>query len=173
MIALAPLALYLLALSGCSIAMAMSGNPEPNFDAFDVGSTRKQVEIQLGTPVSSRPLENGNREDLYRYQMGNSPNGARAWMNFYIDLGTIFLWEIPGTIIEALQGHNEESQIVYSSDNRVVELKGYRPPPPSVELKAAREAQGQHNTRPVQEPPASPAAAEGTPGQSVPPCATC
>jgi hypothetical protein len=149
------LALYLmLTLSGCSIAMAMSGNPEPNFDAFDVGSTRKQVEIQLGTPASSRPLENGNREDIYRYQMGNSPNGARAWMNFYIDLGTIFLWEVPGTIIEAMQGREEESQIVYGADDRVIEVKGYRPPPPSVELKAAREAQQQYKMRPAEEPPA-------------------
>lgn len=150
------LALYLmLTLSGCSIAMAMSGNPEPNFDAFDVGSTRKQVEIQLGTPASSRPLENGNREDIYRYQMGNSPNGARAWMNFYIDLGTIFLWEVPGTIIEAMQGREEESQIVYGADDRVIKVKGYRPPPPSVELKAAREAQEQYKMRPAEEPPAS------------------
>lgn len=132
-----------LMLTGCSIAMAMSGNPEPNFDAFDIGSTRKQVESQLGSSDSSRSLDNGRQEDTYHYEMGNSPNGARAWMNFYIDLGTLFLWEFPGTIIEAMQGHDEASYIVYGPDDRVIEIKGYRPPPPSTELEAAREAQRQ------------------------------
>ena len=47
---------------GCSIAMALNGNQEPIFDAFEVGSSRKQVEIQLGTPVSSKMLEGGGKK---------------------------------------------------------------------------------------------------------------
>jgi hypothetical protein len=82
-----PLVLYSsLVLSGCSIAMALNGHPEPNFEAFEVGSTRKQVEIQLGIPVSSVARSDGQREDTYRYEMGNSPNGARATLYFYYDL---------------------------------------------------------------------------------------
>ncbi len=44
----------LLALAGCSVAMALHGTPEPNFKAFEVGSSRQQVEIQLGKPVASQ-----------------------------------------------------------------------------------------------------------------------
>ena len=39
--------------------MALSGNPQPNFETFDVGSPRKQVEIQLGQPDSNERLDNG------------------------------------------------------------------------------------------------------------------
>jgi hypothetical protein len=131
-------------LSGCSIAMALNGHPEPNFDTFEVGSTRKQVEIQLGTPISSAPLSDGQREDTYHYEMGNSPNGARATLYFYYDLVFLGLSEPIFTLIEAFQGHKEESKIVYSADDRVLDIQGYRPPPPSPELKAAQEAQEQY-----------------------------
>jgi hypothetical protein len=133
--------LLLLIQSGCSIAMALNGNPEPNFEAFEVGSTRKQVEIQLGTPLSSKPLSDGKREDTYKYQMGNSPNGARATLYFYYDLVTFGFAEPIFSLIEVFQGHDEESRIVYDSDDKVLEINGYRPPEPSPELKAAREEQ--------------------------------
>lgn len=123
-------ALSSLLLTGCSVAMALSGHPEPNFDAFEVGSTRKQVEIQLGTPVSTTKLENGKQQDTYRFEIGNAPNGHRAIMNVYIDLATLGLWELPGTIIEAMMGEEHETTIVYSADDRVLEIKGYRPPHP-------------------------------------------
>lgn len=134
----------LFTLSACSVAMAMSGNPEPQFDAFEVGSSRKQVELQLGSPAGSRVLESGKKEDTYKYQVGNSPNGHRALMNLYLDLATLMLWEFPGTIVEAMMGENEESRIVYGPDDRVLEIHGYRPPSPSPELEAARKAQDQH-----------------------------
>lgn len=131
------------ALTGCSVVMALNGNPEPNFGAFEIGSSRQQVELQLGKPVSSQSREDGKKEDVYRYEMGNSPNGHRALMNLYIDLYTIGIWELPATIVEARMGHYEESRIVYGPDDRVLEIRGYTPPPPSPALKAAQEAQEQ------------------------------
>ncbi len=127
--------------SGCSVAMALSGNPQPNFEAFDVGSTRKQVEIQLGQPVSRETLDNGNIKNLYVFEMGNSPNGHRATMNLYLDFATLLLWEIPGTIIEGMMGEDQETFVVYDRYDRVVRIGGYRPPEESPELKKAREAQ--------------------------------
>jgi hypothetical protein len=130
-----------LALAGCSVAMALLGNPEPNFKAFEVGSSRQQVEIQLGKPVASQPLKNGKNKDTYRFELGNSPNGHRAMMNLYIDLATIGLWELPGTIIEAMMGHEEETRIVYDANDRVVAIEGYTPPAPTGPVKEAIEAQ--------------------------------
>jgi hypothetical protein len=134
---------------GCSIAMALNGHQEPIFDAFEVGSSRKQVEIQLGTPVSSKMLEEGKKEDTYKYEIGNSPNGGRATLNFYIDLATIGLAEPILSLIEVFQGHDEYSYIVYTPDDRVVAISGYRPPPPSPEMKAAIEAQEQYKKKPA------------------------
>lgn len=141
----------LIPLTGCSVAMALNGHPEPNFDAFELGSTRKQAEIQLGTPISSKLLDSGNTEDTYKYEVGNSPNGARATLYFYYDLATIGLAEPIFSLIEVFQGHDEETQIIYSPDDHVLEISGYRPPPPSPELKAAQEAQQQLIKRPATE----------------------
>jgi hypothetical protein len=147
----------LLMLSGCSIAMALHGNQEPNFDAFEVGSTRKQVEIQLGTPVSTTVLADGTKEDTYQYEMGNSPNGARATLYFYYDLATVGLAEPIFTLIELFQGHDEVTKVVYGSDDHVLDIKGYIPPAPSPELKAAQDAQAQHTKRPAKAAETSPA----------------
>jgi hypothetical protein len=128
-------------LSGCSIAMAMHGQQEPNFEAFDVGSTRKQVEIQLGTPVQTQSIEDGKKEDTYRFEMGNSPNPARATLYFYYDLATLGLAEPIFSLIEVFQGHTEESRITYDTDDHVIGIQGYTPPQPTPSLKQAMEAQ--------------------------------
>ena len=141
LVVVAPGLYVLLALAGCSVAMALHGTPEPNFKAFEVGSSRQQVEIQLGKPVASQPLGEGKKKDSYRFEIGNSPNGHRALMNFYIDLGTFGLWELPGTIVEALMGHDEETRVTYDANDRVLAIEGYTPPEPTGALKEAIEAQ--------------------------------
>lgn len=137
----------LLTSTGCSVAMALSGTPQPDFKAFEVGSSRQLVEFQLGQPITSRPLGNGSREDTYRYEMGNSPNSHRALMNLYIDVATFGLWEVPGTIIEALMGETKETSIVYNSADRVVAIEGYVPPEPRRALKEAIAAQEEYEPR--------------------------
>lgn len=164
-----------LANMGCSIAMALNGHQEPNFDAFEVGSSRKQVEIQLGTPVSSTMIEEGKKEDTYKYEMGNSPNGARATAYFYYDLVTIGLAEPILSLIEVFQGHDEYSHVVYSPDDRVVRISGYRPPPPTPEMKAAQEEQAKYaRKQPTTKTdlPSSAPASPPPPG-TITPCVTC
>ncbi len=131
----------LLILSGCSIAMALHGHPEPNFDNIKVGASNEEVELELGKSVSSRLLESGNREDMFKYEMANSPNPGRATMYGYIDLATFGLAEPILSIIELFQGHEEETAVVYNSHNRVIDIIGYRPPPPSPALTTAEESQ--------------------------------
>ena len=63
---------------------------------------RKRVEIQLGIPVSSVFRSDGQREDTYRYEMGNSPNGARATLYLDYDLVFLGLSKPVFTVIEAL-----------------------------------------------------------------------
>lgn len=125
--------------------MALNGTPTPNFEAFDIGSTRKQVEIQLGRPVSTTQLSNGQKQCVYRYEIGNSPNGHRAIMNLYIDFATFGIWELPATIIEAQMGEDKETIITYDDQDRVVSIEGYTPPEPTGVLKEAIEAQEKTN----------------------------
>ncbi len=119
--------------SGCSVLMAMSGTPAPDFAAFEIGSSRQLVELQLGTAKASEPLPDGTSRNTYEFEVGNSPNNHRALMNLYIDLATLGLYEIPGTFIEASMGEMKQTSIVYDKDDRVVSIEGYTPPPPSAE----------------------------------------
>jgi hypothetical protein len=134
-------------LSGCSIAMALSGNKQPNFDYIVVGAPRNQVEGEFGHPTATNELTYGKQEATYKYEMGNSPNPGRAWVNFYVDLATIGLAEPILSIIELLQGHDEETRIVYGPDNKTLEIHGYTPPPVSKVVLEAEEAQEKYIER--------------------------
>ncbi|MDT7042584.1 hypothetical protein [Candidatus Nitronereus thalassa] len=146
-----PLILVLLFSSGCSVAMALNGKPQPNFEAFEVGSKRQMVELQLGTPVSSEPLEGGRHRDAYQFEMGNSPNGHRALWNLYMDFATFGIWEIPGTVIEGVMGEEELTYIVYDQNDRVVSIEGYTPPKPSPALQEAIAAQKGLSRHPIEQ----------------------
>jgi hypothetical protein len=137
----------IMVLSGCSIAMALSGNKQPNFDYIVVGAPRNQVEVELGHPTATNELTDGKQEATYKYEMGNSPNTGRAWVNFYVDLATIGLAEPILSIIELLQGHDEETRIVYGPANKVLEIQGYTPPPISKVVIESEEAQEKYIER--------------------------
>ena len=146
---LSPLYLYPglcfpLLLSGCSIAMALHGHPEPNFERIQVGATRQEVELELGKPVSNRALDNGSYEETFRYEMANSSNPGRATVYGYIDVATIGLAEPILTLIELFQGHKEETIVILNSDDRVTEIAGYMPEPLSPALLSAAENQSMY-----------------------------
>jgi len=151
-------------LSGCSIGMALSGHPEPNFDYIKVGATREEVEFEMGAPASVQALLDGKQEATYKYEMGNTVNAGRATVWGYAWLTIIgILGEPIYSLIELNQGHDEETKIIYGPDNRALALSGYTPPPMSAEMKAAQEEQEKHvRKRPASRPdpsttPASPA----------------
>jgi hypothetical protein len=131
----------MLVLSGCSIAMALHGNKEPDFDHIKVGAPKEEIESEFNQPGTVKDLGDGKTEVSYRYEMGNSPNPGRATVHGYIDLATLGLAEPILTLIELFQGHDEETQIVYGPDNKALEVLGYTPPPLSAELKSAQAEQ--------------------------------
>lgn len=152
----------MLILSGCSIAMALSGNKQPNFDYIAVGAPRNQVEAEFGHPTATNDSTDGKQEATYKYEMGNSPNSGRAWVNFYVDLATFGLAEPILTVIELLQGHDEETRIVYGSDKKVLEIHGYTPPPVSKVVIEAEESQEKYIER-QQKTPSAPVEQSSSP----------
>lgn len=135
------LILILLCNSGCSVAMALNGKPQPKFEAFEVGSKRQQVEVQLGKPISLEQVDGGKSREAYQFEVGNSPNGHRALWNLYMDFATLGIWEIPGTAIEGVMGEEKITYIVYDQNDQVVAIEGYTPPEPSPALQQAIEDQ--------------------------------
>ena len=113
------LTLVLIVLSGCSVGMAMSGKKEPNLGAFRVGSSRGEVELQLGSPVSSVTTPEGKRVDMYEYELGNEPSAGRAIGHGVMDVLTFGLWEVAGTPIEGFQGEKKRLTIRYDAKDVV------------------------------------------------------
>jgi hypothetical protein len=109
-----------IALTGCSVGMAMVGKEEPNLGAFRMGSTRGEVELQLGSPISSATNPDGSRSDIYEYELGNKPSAGRAAAHAVMDVLTLGIWEVIGTPIEAMQGETRRMVIVYDAQDRVM-----------------------------------------------------
>lgn len=132
-------------LSGCSIAMALHGNKEPNFDHIKVGATKEEIDFEFNTPGTSKDLGDGKAEVTYKYEMGNSPNPARAGVYFYAYLTIIgILGEPIYSLIELRQGHDEETRIVYGPDSKALEVLGYTPPPISAAMVTAQAEQDKY-----------------------------
>lgn len=142
-----------LILSGCSIAMALHGNKEPNFEHIAVGATKEEIDYEFKKPGTSKDLGDGKTEVTYKYEIGNSPNPGRAWVNFYIDLISFGLAELILSPIELFQGKDVETRIVYDPDNKALEVLGYTPPPISAAVATAQAEQEKYiRKRPVSMP---------------------
>ncbi len=137
----------LLTLSGCSIAMAMIGDKEPNFEYIKTGATKEVIEFEFNQPGTAKDLSEGQTEVTYQYKMGNSPNPARAAIYGYYDLATLGFAEPVFTLIELFVGHSEETRVVYDVNNKALTISGYTPPPLSAEEKAALAEQDKYTRK--------------------------
>jgi hypothetical protein len=127
------------------MVMAAHGHPEPNFDKIKIGASRDVIEQEFGKPVSTHPLEDDTQEASYKYEMGNSPNPGRATVYLYAYLTIIGIFGEPiYSLIELMQGTDEETTVVYGSDNRALKISGYEPPPPSPALQAGELEQSRY-----------------------------
>jgi hypothetical protein len=113
-------------LSGCSAGMALSGSPNPDLGAVKTGASRGEIEMHLGSPISSTMIEGGHRADIYAYEIGNEPSAGRAAGHAVMDVLTLCLWEIVGTPIEGVQGEKYTATIEYDQNDKVVDLKTVR-----------------------------------------------
>lgn len=109
-------------LGGCSVGMAVSGDPAPNLTNVRKDAYRSDVELALGTPVRTSLDSQGRDVAVYQYEVGNEPSAGRAVGHAVMDVLTLGIWEIVGTPIEAVQGDKYEMTVVYGEDDRVVSI---------------------------------------------------
>ena len=112
-----------LALSGCSVGMALYGDREPNLAACHVGATQGEIELELGPPTSVTPVEGGGTRCTYEYEIGNEPSPARAAANLSMDVLTLGAWELTGTMNEALLGEEFELTVTYGPDGEAEKIE--------------------------------------------------
>ena len=119
-------ALYLLLaslfLAGCSVGMAMSGKPDPNIGALDMGQSRDVVILNLGQPTKTLLADN-KRTDVFELERGNEQSIGRATGHAVMDLLTLGGWELIGTPIEGFAGDTITLQIEYDEEDKVKSVK--------------------------------------------------
>ena len=118
------------ALSGCSIGMALSGHKDPNLQTLHVGSTKGEVELELGQPKESHPTSYGARTDIYEYEVNNEPSSTRAAVYLLYDLLTIGIAEVIFTPAELMTGEKKRLPIYYGVDGRVAGINETAPEMP-------------------------------------------
>lgn len=109
-------------LSGCSVMMAASGTEEPDLYYVQDGNTREVVEGQLGQPIKSIPLANGEQEEHYEYYIGNKPSAGKAWGYFLTDVLTLGTAEIFTTPVEMASGQKFKIIVVYDAMDKVIKV---------------------------------------------------
>ena len=114
--------LALVLLGGCSVGMAVSGKPNPNLSAVHVGASRSEVELQLGSPVAVAAGSGKLVTNIYEYEIGNEPSGARAIGHGVMDFLTLGIWEVVGTPIEGFQGEKHRLTITYDATDHVTSV---------------------------------------------------
>ena len=120
-------AYVLVACSGCAVYLAHKGHPGAHLEALGVGTSEKNVEREIGTPSSSEPLGSGKRLSTYRVELTKQPNYARSTVHLLLDLATLGIWELPGSIYELSSGHRKgDVGIVYGPDDHVLEIQDYQ-----------------------------------------------
>ena len=116
------IAAFLPLASACSVGMAAAGKEDPNVRSIDIGSTMLEIERELGKPKTSRLLDDGGRESVYEYELGNEPSTGRAVLHGGLDILTFGIWEVVGTPIEATMGDQYELTVIYGPDDKARSL---------------------------------------------------
>jgi len=137
--ALAILLLLYLGNTGCSVGMASSGTPDPDMNKLKEGVTREQIESTFGEPEEIATNDQGNQVAIYEYEIGNNPDEKRAVAHFALDVYTLGLWEVVGTLMEAVKGDTYELEVTYDKNNQVINFKHLDGPVSSAENEATGE----------------------------------
>ena len=117
-------------LSGCSIGMALSGHKDPNMQSLQVGSTKGEVERELGQPKESHPTSYGARTDVYEFEVNNERSWARAGLYLMYDVLSIGIAEIILTPAELMIGEKKRLPIYYGVDGLVAGINETAPEMP-------------------------------------------
>ena len=110
-------------ITGCSVGMALSGSANPDLGAVRIGATRGEIEIELGNAIYVTTLNNGNRIDIYEYEIGNEPSTGRAIGHAAMDVLTVGIWEVIGTPIEGVQGEKYHATVTCDQFGTVIAVK--------------------------------------------------
>lgn len=103
---------------------ALRQPPKKNFDVLAYGTSRENVIVYLGAPMSSE-VKDGKRVDLYKFIQGYSGGAktSRALLHGIMDVLTLFIWELIAWPAEAIiDGTEMVVKVIYDENDKLVEF---------------------------------------------------
>ncbi len=90
-------------MAGCSAQKAMSQPDKKDLSVLEIGTPRYRVVGELGRPLLSAMAKNGKKFDVFSFIQGYSKGSkaARAFGHTLMDIGTLGMWEVVGSPVEA------------------------------------------------------------------------
>jgi len=110
--------LTLVHMAGCSVFMAAGGHDGPNLAALRAGTTRQQVEHELGNPMNVATTDTG-MVYTYKFEHERKPKAGSAAVHAGMDVLTLGLWEVVGTPVEMAQIKHGKAIVTYDADDVV------------------------------------------------------
>lgn len=115
------LSVFLLTHSGCAAIMALNQPKKKDLQVLTSGVSRDNVITFMGTPATTEMI-GGYKVDTFNFKQGYSGGvrASRATMHIIFDLFTLFIWELIGMPIEALnRGAKMVVQVTYDENDLV------------------------------------------------------
>jgi len=110
-------------LSSCSVVMAARQPSKKDLGLLAPGTERDLVIAEFGAPVTSEPMPDGGRKEIYTFIQGYSTGAkvSRAVFHSAADVLSLGLWEAAGTPIEAtFDGKKITVRVIFDHNDRIV-----------------------------------------------------
>lgn len=111
--------------SACSVVLAAKGGKDPDEKILKPGSTKSEIEAQVGEPRRSEQAQAGGETiNFYSYTVGKDPSTGRAAIHLVVDILTLCLWEYIAWPYEiSKSGDTRWIRVVYDRSNKALEVE--------------------------------------------------
>lgn len=117
--------LFLVALQGCSVMLALKQPEKKNLTVLEPGTPRSTVVKELGSPIKTDEVKGANI-DVFQFSEGYSRElkMLRAGLHLTADAFTFGIWELFGIIIEkGIRPPETSLEVHYDADDRLTTFK--------------------------------------------------
>ena len=112
-------------LNSCATEQALNQSVKKDLSAFDIGTDREMVLLEIGSPVETSN-EDGVKTDLFSFVQGygKGTRMARATGHLTLEIATLGLWGVIGTPIEQeFNGTVLGYKVIYDANDKVAKVE--------------------------------------------------
>ncbi len=118
-----------LSLVGCSVQKATQLPDQKDVALFTAGTPRSALIAEFGLPTHSEVIDNGRRQDLFRFTQGYHPvvKTGRIVTHGLLDFVSLGMWELVATPTESyFDGEEMAFHVLYDQQDKVSQVKAMK-----------------------------------------------